>query len=509
MLPVAHLHDGRGAGRRGCARRCGRNRRRTAAPAAAAVLLAALASSAPLVAAGTSVPIVIDGAFADWRGVPKTSSSDWQIGVAEGPRFLYLHFRLPQAAVVQSPAAAAVLLLDTDGDAATGRPIFGIGADLEWNFGSRSGGVWRDGVRTSIRPAELGLVIAPTVSTRRVEIALAFDARPAGQPLRWGRRLRGAFARPEALLGSASDAARFTYRRGARVVSEPEPLDLERLAPDDLRVMNYNVEFDGLFEPERQGAYRRILRALDPDVVGFQEVFDHAPGQIGALFDAWLPLPGGDHWHVAATGTDVAVASRHPILHSWSVTPGTDAHLIDPRPALPSRVLVLVVSLKCCDDPEGLRKRQIDAILAFWRDAMTEGGEITLAAPTPMVMIGDMNLVGDASEPRALLRGRPFDTGVVAAYDPDWDGSRLTDLRPRLADLPMAYTWRRDDSGGGFAPGRLDYVIFTDSVLRARTRFVLHTPSMPGKRRRAWKLKRKDTTVASDHLPVVADFALR
>ncbi|HJO03058.1 MAG TPA: endonuclease/exonuclease/phosphatase family protein [Acidobacteriota bacterium] len=453
--------------------------------------------------------IVIDGKFADWDALLGSAHTAADLAVADSGRFLYFHFRLPQEAILQG-TSDAVLLLDADADAATGRRAFGIGADVEWRFGARSGTRHAGAQRIGLHPADIGLVTAPTVSARRFELALELGARPGDTVLFTGRRIRAVLTTVQALLHGSGDSRRVAYRLGARSVPEPERAMLERAAARHLRVMNYNVEHDGLFDLDRQPAYQRIFSAVRPDVVGFQEVAKNNTAGIATLLDEWLPRRGGRRWHASAAAGDAAVASRFPISKTWLITPGVDAYRIDTRSFLASEMLVVVVSLKCCEDPAGQRRRQIDAILGFWRDALSPGSTVTLPPDTPIVMIGDMNLVGDAQELHALRTGTPFDSvSGGPPFDPDWDGSALTDLRPLHADLPMAYTWRRDNSSGNFSPGRLDFVFFTDSVLTPRNRFVLHTPSMTGRRRRAYGLRRGDTVRASDHLPLIADFALR
>ena len=454
-------------------------------------------------------PIIIDGVFSDWDALRASESSTSDLMAANSSRFLYLHFRLSAETILQG-TSDAVLLLDTDADAATGRPVFDVGADIEWRFGTRQGTYHLGAQAAGLRPADIGLVTAPTVSGRRFELALELGARRNGVEVFSSPRVRVVLTTVQALLQGSGVSERLVYRLGTRPVPEPDPTALERSAAEHLRVTNYNVERNGLFEPNRQGAYRRIFQAIDPDIVGFQEVAGGASGPAAALLDEWVPLSGGQRWDASAAASDAAVASRYPITATWLITPGVDAYRIDPRPSFPAEIMVIVVSLKCCEDPDGLRKRQIDAILAFWRDAQSPGVVVTLSANTPIVMIGDMNLVGDAAELHALRTGTVFDVATNgASFDPDWGASALTDLRPLHTDLPMAYTWRRDNSSDNFSPGRLDLIFFTDSVLRAQNRFVLHTPSMTRKRRRGYGLRRGDTTRASDHLPLVADFSLR
>jgi hypothetical protein len=72
---------------------------------------------------------------------------------------------------------------------------------------------------------------------------------------------------------------------------------------------------------------------------------------------------------------------------------------------------------------------------------------------------------------------------------------------------PADYTWRNDFSI--FEPGRLDYVLYTDSVARVANSFVLNTVAMTAAELSAAGLQTYDVTINAleyDHLPLVADF---
>ncbi len=161
-----------------------------------------------------------------------------------------------------------------------------------------------------------------------------------------------------------------------------------------------------------------------------------------------------------------------------------------------------------------LRQRQADSIASLIRDAKSPGGEITLSADTPFLVLGDLNVIDNPSHSLAtLLSGdilNEAEFGPDAA--PDWDGSSLTDLLPRhngsRADF---YTWRDDTQP--FPPGALDRILYTDSMLAVRRAFVLNTMAMTSNelRRaglRATDVMRDPAKGVHDHLPVVADLVL-
>ena len=69
----------------------------------------------------------------------------------------------------------------------------------------------------------------------------------------------------------------------------------------------------------------------------------------------------------------------------------------------------------------------------------------------------------------------------------------------------MGYTWRND--GSSYNPGKLDYIIYTDSNISISKHFVLNTLPMPNDLLIEWGLEVDDTYEASDHLPRIVDFS--
>ncbi|MCD4691225.1 endonuclease, partial [bacterium] len=67
--------------------------------------------------------------------------------------------------------------------------------------------------------------------------------------------------------------------------------------------------------------------------------------------------------------------------------------------------------------------------------------------------------------------------------------------------------WRDDTSR--FSPGKLDYIVYSDSVMKMTGGFVLWTEDLPHELLEKHGLRAGDTREASDHLPVVADFVVR
>jgi endonuclease/exonuclease/phosphatase family metal-dependent hydrolase len=475
-------------------------------PATVALLLAALCLALPAGAgAGPSAgvgpsDIIIDGRFDDWSpgdllfdAAPAAITRVWARGDRDR---VAVSFELSKETVLQRDSDL-VLYLDTDVAATTGTAMDGIGADLRWSFGEKEGRVIVMGLPLSVTLGAVGLRQAPTVSAPRFEVSFGRSASIAGAPLAPGDSVAFVMRVESGDAGgrSAFSTGRLALALSNHPVRAQAPRSLRRDSPEHLRLVTYNVLFDGCFE--RPAPFRRILRALDPDVLSLQEIYNHSLEETRALIAGILP---DATWYTAGSGQG-PIASRYPIKDSGPVGgAGRGSWALIEAPA--GDLLVINPHPPCCEDDAG-RRREFDAIAAWVRDARASG---RLTKETPIVIAGDMNLVGESRQLRTLLTGAISDTATYgASAAPDGDGTPLEDAMPYHLTGREAYTWRGDE--GVFAPGRLDYVAYSDSVLRLARSFVLWTPDLPEDYLAAAGLRLEDTAVASDHLPVVADFS--
>jgi hypothetical protein len=190
------------------------------------------------------------------------------------------------------------------------------------------------------------------------------------------------------------------------------------------------------------------------------------------------------------------------VRHHDAFAPRTGAFTVDLRPAFETDLLVYVTHPACCanDVP---RQEQLDALMGDLRDRRAD-----LPHGTPFLLAGDFNLVTHEAQRRTVRFGEISDTARFGpAFAPDWDGTPLGDLRPLTTGLPMTFTWY--DERSEFSPGRLDYIFYSDASLEAVGGFTLFSPGLTEAELEAYGLEMYDTTMASDHLPVVGDFRLR
>ncbi len=485
-----------------------------------AVALACLMASYAL---AERASIVIDGLFDDWANIsPAYSDIEGEVApgqvdflnlwLADDEDFLFCRLETVEE-FDPSENNQVVLYIDADDNPSTGLAVGGIGAEVEWRLGARGGIVYLgDGSIVTFRYRNIRFRGAPTDDASEFEFAIGRNEiiADAGFRIRilWvdegsGDRLPG-----------EGETVSYTFDQGDAL----PPLNLlsfERDLPNDLRVATYNVLFDNLFNPNAQPGFQRQLQAVEPDIISFQEIYDHSVSATVDLVSQWLSLPEGETWHGAGRfvpNNDTIIVSRFPILNTWQLfgsntTTGNLAALIDTESAL-SRKLLLIDAHLPSGSNDFSRQQEIDQIMAFIRDAKEEGGALTMEPETPIMITGDLNLVGRSRQLRNLLDGDILDEGRFGPdVIPDWDGTDFADLIARHSDAPMGYTWRSDGGSGGFWPGHLDFIIYSDSVLEAGNHFIVYTPEMPAQRLAQYGLQIIDS-FSSDHMMLVGDFRI-
>ena len=315
----------------------------------------------------------------------------------------------------------------------------------------------------------------------------------------------------------------------------PPSESLHRQHFSDVRVMSWNVKRNSIFPPDgvRHESFVRIVRAIDPDVIGLQEVM--RPGlveELTQLMNRHVPLEDGMSWQVHAIA-DNALISRYPIrqqggelavpypIPEWGL-PGFHFGYASALVDLPEKfggadLYVVAMHNKSGDDREHVRLRQMqsDSIVRWLRNLRDSDQANALSNNTPFVILGDMNVVPSASmQPlETLLSGNIADEETFGPdLGIDWDGTNLSDARPSHNALERSYyTWRNDDLP--FAPSALDRILFSDSVMSVRQRFVLNTMTMSPDELANRGLQKSDVLFGGnanyyDHLPLVADFAI-
>jgi hypothetical protein len=478
-------------------------------------LVAALLALFPQPLAAESLPIFLDGVVAEWTGVVELvdpggdgggSGIDFrEIDLANDDAFLFIRFQVTAEIGLQDNNNVE-LYLDTDVNSNTGISISGIGAELMWQFGLREGIFERsNGSQTTIRQDDIRLRQLPSVTATEFEIAIGRDVKPDGSnSLFTGSSLR-VLLREVGGDQAPNSGSGLTYAFDSNPVPDPDPIAFARNHASDVRVVTWNTRdlaSGSSFDPGVTPSADRVLSALDPDVICFQELYNVSASQTAALVEGFLPSAGGEVWH-AAKEFDNIVVSRFPVLDQWAIDANL-AVLLDAVAVLGHDILLVCAHLPCCTNDSG-RQEESDAIMQFFRDAMTAGGQVDVANGTVFMITGDLNLVGESRQLTTLLTGDILDNGAYGPdFNPDWDGTALADVISPQTEMRFAYTWRNDFST--FAPGRLDFIIHSDSEIQLANHFIVYTPEMSAAQRSQYGLQSDDVPTVSDHLPHVADF---
>lgn len=460
-------------------------------------------------------PIQMDGFYSDWEGIEPVyvdpsgdgGASGIDLGrlwIADDDAFLYMRFEVATEIQLNSDHQLRIYI-DTDNNQATGLQMGGIGADLIWNLGAREGTFWVGGGQIAVRHAHVLFRGLPSFTADEFEVAFGRHALPDGStPLFPSSQIKVMlydFVAGGDMLPDPGTTLTYTFDQGT--LPPETAISLAKQQPDDVRVISFNVLQDGLWHSTRGEKLRRQVQAVQPQIINFQEIYNHTPTQTRNLVESWLPSEQGQFWFSGGT-FDCHTVSRYPIQGSWNLD-GNTAFLLNTTSVFGKRTLLINLHLPAGTNEAG-RQAQVDKILAFIRDAKEPGGTLTLEEGSPIIIVGDTNFVGDSQQLRSLLTGDIVDNAAFGPdFNPDWDGTDLADLLCRQTEKRTSYTWRNDSSY--FWPGRLDYIIYTDSALDVGNRFILYPRTMSPDSLAAHGLFANDHE-GSDHLMVSADFRL-
>lgn len=300
---------------------------------------------------------------------------------------------------------------------------------------------------------------------------------------------------------------------------DPPSGDFSKRNAADIRLLTYNTHQVFIADPSKDAAFNRVLVAISPDIICFEEIITSvSTAQIATRLNTILPNPPNG-WVTFAGLSDGfqrnVLASRWPLLMARtdtipaSSTRGLTLALVDlPNATYQKDIYLLGAHLKCCTssgNEDVSRQRSADAFASWVGDARQAGGNISLPANTPMIGLGDFNLVGGPQPGQTIVTGNIIDN---AAFGPDvkgdWDVTDLTDLAPTNPLNGTINTWPSTT----VAPtSRLDRFFISDSVTTVATSFVFNTLSMNAAQLAVAGVQANDTTTnsTSDHLPIVMD----
>lgn len=436
-------------------------------------------------------PIIADGKTNDWPG-------QGDLRVIADDNHLWIRFDPADGShAIQAAPFTTRLLVDSDNNASTGRRIGTLGVDAMVSL-SPPNGFGGIGIGSEVviydaagngdvtGHADLGFFFLPTFASSSYEarfdrdsidglnapgrITVRVDQIEADGTERWARQIAANLPR------SASNPT-----GNAAFPIKPA---------NGIRVLAQNVLFSSpLSNPD---AFDRMITAIDPDVILFQEWFNTP--QI--IIQNWFNTNLGPGWTVIAPDPDegVAIATRMPILE-------TVRDLIDvPGGRRNSRFVGALIDtpigpffgasihLKCCGGANSTedqrRNAEAIAINATVADVLQNNPDafVTIA--------GDYNLVGTRT-PLDIIAG-----GLAS------DGTSLTPAPTITLGDTAAVTWV--DENSRFSPGRLDWAVVDETRTSILRSFTLDTRRLSKAALQASGLQTDDSK-ASDHLPIVVD----
>ncbi len=451
--------------------------------------------------------IILDENFNDWENQvffedpgsdnPNNGIDILSLGVSNDDEYIYFNFNFDEEINIQNDNDL-ILYVDSDNDSNTGLSINGIGADLRYFFGSRDGIVTVNGQTKFVEHYDVGLVTIPTVTSSQFELLFRRQGILDANGFAFGSTIRFVLKDNAVSSGdTAPNSGSYVYELTDKIIEYP----IYSIDPalNTTRILSMNVLQDGLFDINQRDAIKDIISATRPDILAFQEIYDHSSEQVKNVIADLFP---SSDWYHGQVQPDIIVVSKYPILQSFA-TDGNGSFLIDH----PARELLLVnVHLPCCDKDYD-RQQEVDKLMAFIRESKMGNSIIPLEENTPIVIVGDMNFVGLNRQRKTLLEGDINDVNNFGGdFNPDWDGTALKDAVCPTTSYPGSITWSNRFSS--FGPGRLDYIIYTDSQIELKNSFALNTLFLNQDQLDEYNLNILDTDNASDHFALIADFDL-
>jgi exonuclease III len=448
--------------------------------------------------------IFLDESYADWQAVSAKFADVANDGAATGidmtdirisndEKYLFLYLTTKKTINIQSNNGLT-LFVDMDNNTNTGLKVNSIGAEISYTFGDREGKYFQsNGSSSQLWHDDIDLITLPTVTSEVFEIGL----------------LRTIFNRPMASTikilflddtPGGDIAGPYTYNFGNQS-SDIKPFTWSKNTQSDIRFLSYNVLRDNLFETALQPAFKRIFNAIKPDVIGLCEIYDYNGLQTKQIIESFLPSTAGQQWYYAEASPDIRLVSRYPIKQSTQLD-GNGVFLLDINGR---KLLYIVAHLPCCDNESG-RQREVDKIMSFVRDVKFGISSFDISQGSPIIIAGDMNLVGFKEQVSTFLTGDIINNSTFGPdFKPDWDDSSLEDAKMPTTGMPATVTWFNDF--GSYSAGRLDYYIYTGSAIKLRNNFALYSETMKSQDLTQGGIFKSDVLTASDHTPIVADFS--
>lgn len=460
-----------------------------------------------------SQSIRIDEEFSDWSpetlfaedpagdsGQSGIDITDLYIGNDED--HLFIRFSTGKTINLQQDNLLRIMI-DLDNDPLTGEPMNGLGVELSYDPGMREGKYYSPNLEYQLYHDDVGLQSAPTVTANEFEISINRKFKVGNSIKEMGNTI-SICVKDLSFNGDQvpADPEKFHYSFKTGIPVSEKEFYLEKQAEDYLRIVSYNSLFDGLFELSSGNAQKRIIKALTPDIIAFQEIYDHTANEVATVIGEIIPLENNQSWYRSKVSPDIICISRYPIVFTDAIN-GNGIFIMEYKN---THIVLVNAHLPCCDNNED-RQAEIDFILYYLKELKAGNSLFKIQQNSPIIIVGDMNLVGDAQQQKSLITGDIVDENAFGEdLSPDWNGNPFTDAKPAIIRTPFHFSW--SSSSSSYPPGRLDYQLYTSSVMEAVNSFNLHTANLTAEELNQYALQSADSGTASDHFPVVADYLI-
>lgn len=447
--------------------------------------------------------IILDGELNDWYG---------QTGIRADNDEIFLCFEsFDESQAIQAADFTTRIRIDADADQTTGvrqmyhaddpatgqRMMLSQGVDLTIDISpeGRDFGTLRGGSNTRlhtnnstnrINHSQVGFYFLPTHNAPRYEARID---RSKMEMLQHDGPIT-IVVEHRAIGGEVLKTQSFTDTLPKYAPSEPVHDPIAEKPTEGIRVMSTNVLYSSpLKDPD---PFVRVLDALNPDVILYQEWFKTTQDDVRAWIDNHL----GKNWSLIMMDdrSGVAIATKLPVIES--ITKPIVAH----GESRPSRVvgavvesneeqlIVISLHLKCCggagseeDAKRIAQAHQINQLVHDLRKKYPDAG---------VVIGGDYNLVGTRIPLEIIAEG----IGT--------NGQNLIPVPTACLGTQSMLTWTDEDSA--YTPGRLDWLLVDDHAWTPIRSWSLDTALLSEEILKQSGLL-KDDSRATDHLPIVVD----
>ena len=454
--------------------------------------------------------VAIDGLYSDWNDndVSVDDAFDVQdvdirkVWISNDADRLYIRIDANENFDLQDDEDIGIFI-DADNDASTGFSINGIGSEISYYFERKEGFINFPNDFAQVGHFDLGIVPIPTTTAKVFEIAINRTASFGGNSISMANQIRVSVQNGSKDQVPNGDGGIFYEMKSEETFVAD--YHLRKQSEEQIRMMSYNVLRDGFLDFQQKDHLADILVAMQPDIIAFQEIYDMPLSELAELINELMPLPNGKEWAFAKTGPDVIVFTKG---HIEAVAPidGNGVFLLYDE-AEENPMLLYNVHLPCCDKDDE-RQTEIDRILSVLRDK-NNSNQIDFLYPenAPIIITGDFNMVGFEQNYLSFLEGDVVSEFAFGPdFSPDWNGNNLIDANPYVTGYPANYSWRNESSS--YAPGKLDLMFYSGSVMQQQNAFVLDTEFLSSTELEDLNLSTFSSARASDHLPVIVDFTL-